>query len=724
MSAIKRILHLVFTRRIEAGFSTWRRLLAATLGIVCLLAASAANAGVLGEADLQQYFPDAIRIGPKDDKIPVWPIVKLDGPKETVVAYAFESIDLAPIPGFAGTPFNLLVVIDRNGQFLEVHVLSQHEPVFLDGLGPEPLFKFVEQYKGKRLLDNIRVAQGPHHHGDTELDGVTKATASVRILNESVLASALKVARAKLGFAQAASSNAATVRQQVFAPMDWQQLVDAGYVVHFRATNADAEKLFRGTVGEGTDPLAQSAPDAACCELWIAYLNVPTIGRNLLGEKAWQRLMGSLEPGQHALLVASSGRIGFIDDSFVRGAVPERLAVRQGGLPITIRDLDIEPRLQAAGAPKFNEMLAFRIIAQTGFDPSRPWQLLQRLTRKKGVLLPEQVDRELSVDYKLPEKFFDIPESQETRAWKGIWKNRAEDLALLAGGLVLLTAALFGQRWLVAKNRRLPVFRWAFLSFTLIFVGWLAQGQLSIVNLTGPLMAWRQGRSLSFVLYDPVTLLVTGFTLLSLPIWGRGTFCGWLCPFGALQEFVGKAAQALRLPQLRIPEKLERRLGLIKYLVLFAILASAILMPALTDRLVEAEPFKTAITLIFVRSGPAFWYALATLALGAFVYKGYCRWICPLGAALALLGRTRRWNWLPRRAECGSPCQRCRNECEYQAIEPSGAIHYADCFQCLDCVAIHDDRKRCVPLILMDRHGQPVPLGGKAARAARETGIV
>ena len=59
----------------------------------------------------------------------------------------------------------------------------------------------------------------------------------------------------------------------------------------------------------------------------------------------------------------------------------------------------------------------------------------------------------------------------------------------------------------------------------------------------------------------------------------------------------------------------------------------------------------------------------------------------------------RIWNWLPRRAECGTPCQTCRHRCEYQAIAPSGRINYRECFQCLDCVSIYQDDAHCLPLI-------------------------
>lgn len=688
------------------------RRFAALLAWAGFLAAPAA-AGVLTHADLQRHFPEPLRVEARDEKLPVWPIVKRDGPTEAVVAYAFESIDLAPILGFAGSPFNLLIALDRDGRFLDVRVLSQREPVFVDGLGAEPLFRFVEQYRGRGLRDGIRVAYGGRGSGGGELDGISRATVSVRILNETVLAAALQVAREKLGFAPGGARPAATVKDDVFEPLDWRGLVERGHVAHRRARNAEVEGLFAGTVGEGVDDAALERPDDTASELWAAYLNVPTVGRNLLGEARWRALMARLAPGQHALLVAGTGRLGFLGEEFIPGTVPRRLAVRQNELTIEIRDLDVE--LALAGAPAFAELAAFGVAVTAGFDPAQPWQLVQRIERQKGIVWPERVVRELTVDHRLPERFFDIPESEETIAWKAAWKNRAPDLAALAALFAVLAAALLAQRRLVAKPARLAAFRWAVLATTLVFVGWIAQAQLSIVNLSGPLAALTHGRDLGFLLYDPATFAVAAFTLVTLIVWGRGVFCGWLCPFGALQEFVGKAAQRLRVPQWKVPKRLDRALGRVKYALAAAILVAAVAAPALADRLVEAEPFKTAITLGFERAGPAFWYALATLALGAFVYKGYCRWLCPLGAALATLARARRWDWLPRRAECGQPCQRCRHACAYDAIEESGAIRYHDCFQCLDCVAIHDDRARCVPLVLMDRHGRPVPLHGRRA---------
>jgi polyferredoxin len=146
-----------------------------------------------------------------------------------------------------------------------------------------------------------------------------------------------------------------------------------------------------------------------------------------------------------------------------------------------------------------------------------------------------------------------------------------------------------------------------------------------------------------------------------------------------------------------------------RYVLLFALLIAAAFAPQLAESMVEIEPFKTSITLGFDRSWPYLAWAVGLLLLSAVYYKFFCRFICPLGAAITLGGRLRRWNWLPRRQECGKPCQTCKSRCEYDAIARDGAIIYDRCFQCLDCVGVYHDEKRCAPLIFHARKGRDFP---------------
>jgi polyferredoxin len=151
--------------------------------------------------------------------------------------------------------------------------------------------------------------------------------------------------------------------------------------------------------------------------------------------------------------------------------------------------------------------------------------------------------------------------------------------------------------------------------------------------------------------------------------------------------------------RIRLRTQLDAKLKWIKYGVLVSIILSLFIAPQLTHTVVEIEPFKTAISTYFQRDWIYLAWAAFCIVLSLFVYRGYCRYICPLGAALAATDWARRWNWLPRHSECGTPCQSCRHRCEYQAIKPEGSIDYSECFQCLDCVSIYQDNKRCLPLI-------------------------
>jgi len=697
------------------------RTCALLLGLLCW---GAAQAGVLTRENMVQAFPAPLVVGEKERDLPVWPIYAQELTSTSIVAYAFESIDFAAIPGFSGTPFNLLVALDKDGKFMDVRVLSQHEPVFLDGLGPQPLFKFVEQYKNLSLKQSIKIGLGQSNSAransaNVYIDGVAKATASVRILNQSLLAASLKVARAKMGYGEGSDPDLiARIRPDVFEAMDWKGLVRAGLVTRKVFKNSEVDAAFKGTAVEGLDDEARRAPDAPFVELYFAHLNVPSAGRNLLPPQTWAYLQKRLDPGDHALLVMAKGRYGIVSEDFQRGSVPDRLTLNQNKLPLEMRDLDLDTTLNLPEELKDAQWRVFRVISPAGLDPALPLDFSLLVSRAKGQFMPEVVNKSLAFSAELPDKYFEAA-SSDSKTWVLSWTSRWWELLILLAGLALLAWALAKPKWLTASPQRLGRFRTGYLLFTLCFVGWYAQGQLSIVNFTAVIQALFAKRSLAFFLYDPMTVLLWLFVLVSFFVWGRGTFCGWLCPFGALQELISKLTVALGLKALRVSTQWDRRLKRVKYAVLGVILVSACISVGWSDRLVEVEPFKTSITLNFVRAWPFVVWAVATVLLSSFFYKGYCRYLCPLGAGMGLLGRLRRFDWIARRSECGQPCQRCRSDCAYQAIEKSGAIDYDECFQCMDCVVIYESDALCVPLLNNARKaggGQVIPIipaGGK-----------
>ena len=684
--------------------------------LLIILFSATTLANVMTKEELTKIYPSPYIIGEKDTTMPIWPIFKQNATENRLIGYAFESIDLAPIPGFAGVPINLLILLDPKGSFLDVKVLSQHEPEFqAGGLGESQLVTFVSQYKGLSLKQSVKILNGFNGQKNVspeavQLDGITRATATLSIMNQTILSSALMVARKKLGFAEGRDpSLIARVKLNMFENHSIKDLINNDLIQHVALSNADIEKKFSGGNGSGLDAEATAHPQEPFIDLYMAYVSVPTIGRNLLSDASWQRLQDRLDPGDQAILILSKGRYSLLGDDFVRGSTPERILLKQDQLPIEMRDLNLDLELKDNHGLETESITVFKVNSQAGLDASKPLTFVLPVTRNKGIIYPEKIVQDFDFKFTLPSRFYTVPESSD-KSWRGIWRDKSGEIAILIIALAILSIALVYQKKWAAYQRRFILFKNVYLLFTLFFIGWYAQGQLSIVNLTGAVQTLIAGRSLGYFLYDPVTLILLIFVLISLAWWGRGTFCGWLCPFGALQEFTAKVGQQLKLPQIKLKPETDRRLKWIKYPVLVAILISAIFSSHITDLVVEVEPFKTAITLNFMRSWPFVVYALGLLIANLFIYKFFCRFLCPFGAALAVLGRFRILNWIPRRKECGKPCQICLHPCDYHAITPKGDIQYDECFQCLECVNIYGSDEKCAPLMLEKKRSKIIKI--------------
>ncbi len=279
--------------------------------------------------------------------------------------------------------------------------------------------------------------------------------------------------------------------------------------------------------------------------------------------------------------------------------------------------------------------------------------------------------------------------------WMRIWRSKTASLAMLGAMLAVLTFIFFFQDLLVARERLFNRIRLTYLLVTLFWLGWVASAQLSVVNVLTFADALRSRFQWSQFLVDPLIFVLWCSVAAALLFWGRGPFCGWLCPFGALQELTNRAARLLKVPQLKIPWAVHERLWPFKYIIFLGLFGISLGSLAWAERFAEIEPFKTAIVLRFMREWWFVAFALALLGAGLFVERFFCRYLCPLGAALAIPGRMRMFDWLKRYRQCGNPCMRCFRECPVEAIHPEGHINPNECISCLHCQVLYRHDYKC-----------------------------
>lgn len=641
----------------------------------------------------------------------VWELENSGG---AVAGYVFETEPLAPLPGFSGAPINVLVTLDLDGRFLDVQLLSHNEPIFVSGLGNKVFEEFFLQYRGHSISSPLVVGTP---YGDTGgqgglvyLDGVTKATASVRIAHESILAATIQVAREKMQGVQ--NRPPAYPDPDHHEDLTWQDLVEQGLVTRHLVTNADIDAAFAGTLWADDDPEAQAAPDEAFLDLWVVDLGPPSIAAAVLDEASQAELEAfrTISEFDEPILLIEAGRHGLVTEDFVRNTSPDLLTANQFDLPIALRDSDLlfTLREDLPEALQDANAMILRTDRRLGFDPTEPWTLNVEALRAHGSFMPQMGSQILSSTHATDPRFFKRVEAvKQLPAWQAALIERKWDmigLAVFLAGLLGLLA--FGQSRLAA-HRHFTAIRFALLAVMTVFIGWWGQGQLSIVTVIGVIRTAWEGGSYAFLLYDPFSLLVWSAAILGFVVWGRALFCGWLCPFGALQEFAHHLGRLMRLPQIEPSRTWDARLKWVKYAVLASLIGLIFVAPENLDKAVEVEPFKTAITTYFIRNWYYVAYAAGLLVLSMVLFKGFCRYVCPLGAVMAIGGLLRGRAWIAQREECGSPCQLCSVRCKYGSIKQQGQIQYSECFGCLDCVTIHDDPKQCVPLILAARNRKP-----------------
>ena len=633
-------------------------------------------------------WPGAQKLGPEEGKPPAIAVYR-DG---KVAGYIFSTLDVVHAPGFSGTPFDVIAGVDRTGHISGAKVIFHQEPhIYQDAIRQPQLDTFLARTAG--------MASQGGNSGALRPDYVDGATVSAREMRDAVFDSAQRVLIGR-GLMKAKLSGPA-VDLDDFKQMSWDELIAQGSIVHKVITGNDVAAALAkdgGTGGRLDVPL--SGLNNTYIDIYTGLATPASIGRNVLGSDyaAYFGPRGkSMIFAPWKIFVASKGPYGFVDDLAGTNRF-DRLSVVQGGWTYQFAGGQYQEVATGGqdGIRALDQAALFTLPANAGFDPLKPWRLELFVKGRTGAGAP--ISLVFPVDYQLPASHILMPPAPPAPAWIQAWSDSRTRVVIEAVLLVLLTLILAFQVKLAQSRRAHRIIRTSFLLFVVIWEGWIASGQLSILNIVNYMEAPFRHFEFGFYLAEPLIVMVAIYTILSLVLLGRGVFCGWLCPFGALQELLAQLSRAIGLPQYNPPESVQKYLWLGKYVSAALILGLAALGLDMWSRVAEVEPFDTAITSHFTRAWPYVFYACALLMIGLFTERAYCRFLCPLGGVLALAGRLHLLDLLKRRPQCGSPCHLCENSCPVKAISVAGKIKTAECFQCLDCQVEYFDDRRCPPL--------------------------
>lgn len=215
----------------------------------------------------------------------------------------------------------------------------------------------------------------------------------------------------------------------------------------------------------------------------------------------------------------------------------------------------------------------------------------------------------------------------------------------------------------------------------------------------------------TLVSHTHLSNLVILASVLLLTVMARGAFCGWICPLGALQEWLyagsawlqkrirplGRGVRALkawagatptrRFDQRGAPTLLERIDGWLRY-GRYLVLAWAVLGAAAYGTMVfrDYDPWAALLTIGELELAGGAVVLGVVLVASLFVERPWCRYACPLGAAIGLASKLS-----PLRIERAGPacagCALCTSTCPVGIpVDTRTTITDAGCIMCLRCI--------------------------------------
>jgi NosR/NirI family nitrous oxide reductase transcriptional regulator len=595
------------------------------------------------------------------------------------------STDFVEIPAYSGKPLITLVGIDKKGVITGARVLVHSEPILLVGIPEQALLDFVANYAGKNALERIVVGRAKKP-GVVAVDAISGATVTVLAQNATVLETARALGARNGVFTIAAIRRGHFIHEA--DPWPYAKILEEGVIQNLRVSEAEMG------ISESTSPHV---------DLYFGVADASHIGTCLIGKHEYAYHMKKLKEGEHLFVVFNRGSGSFKGSAFVRGGIFDRIRIQQGLREITFRDTDYFnlPESGDPEAPEFSEGGLF-ILRDGEFDPSEPYELIFLGSRydKRSAFSREFF--EFTATHQIPSSVYQAEKKTNGLPWRQAWVNRSGHVVILGTYLAVLIGIFAARRYTTATRLRIHRLHVGSLVVGLLVVGVHMGAQPSVTQIFTTIDSLLRGWRWSLFLSEPLIFILWIFIFFLALIWGRGLFCGWVCPYGALNRLSFALSRTLGLPSFEFPPRIHNALRFLRYGILILLCMIYLWDSALAERMAEIEPFKsTFLVPAWIREWTFLTWWLLLLIASFFMYRPFCRYLCPLGAGLSILGSF-RISPPRRRAFCGS-CKVCSRDCLPRAIRPDGTINPRECLSCMNCEATYRNHELCPPLIGLAR---------------------
>jgi ferredoxin len=631
---------------------------------------------------LPGVVPQATRFGPQGGEPLVYEAFGEDPATgvETQIGFAFVTSDLPPEVRGYSAPIAVLVGMDLQGVLTGIQILGYRESLMESRGDFLNSGSYLLQFPGKHVVEPFRVR--------TDIDGISGATITVDAMSRGIRNAARRVAAAYLNRPPpgAESRYIGTIEPEVLEGLLWAEMVDQELAVQV-------------SVADGPIQMAMS----------IVYLSSPSVGHMLVGEtnfRAARDTLGARGDDYHPMLIGLGGTdpfffrtsaLSFVQDGDTIAVPSDDILM----LPL-LRDGKLQGEVRRSGVLYVDGSLdllrPIEIVLDLGPRGERASEFYQVMPPQAAVAtqpVPGTGGARVSaaspgalqansepphaggsggeqdlpglaaapnpqIDYEA--LLFDAEETEESQLSLVLERTSWPRV----GGFLLLLALATGA--FVTKRTGL---RWVTLGGTFLLLGYVDGGFLSVSHILAGISVGP-----SVYLSDIPLLLLVGFTVITTLLFGR-IFCGFLCPFGALQDLLERVVpRGLRR---ELPKAVHKRALLIKYVIL-AIVLTPVLIGIEMSLFQYFEPFGT----VFYWSSSWVLWGIAGLILiaSAIVPRFYCRYACPLGAALAIGSLVAPFR-IGRVEQCKF-CKVCEQQCPTGAID-GPSIDFKECVRCNVC---------------------------------------